>query len=80
MIALSTTSHFIAASSVDASGPSITVTPGKASRMRSAFLIVPTVFTPYFLACAITTSGFDPADEIASTENNSGFASIISSA
>ena len=50
VIALRTTSHFMAASSVDAKGPSITVTPGRASRITSLFLIVPTIFTPYFFA------------------------------
>ena len=50
VIALRTTSHFIAASSADASGPSITVTPGRASRITSPFLIVPTIFTLYFFA------------------------------
>ena len=54
VIALRTTSHFMPAISVEALAPSMTVTPGRALRSASAFLTTPTVFTPYFFACAMS--------------------------
>ena len=80
VIALSTTSQESAAISVEAPGPSMTSTPGRAARISSAFLITPTTLTLNFFAWLITTSGCEPAEVIARTEKRSGLAATISRA
>ena len=50
VIPLRTTSQEIAATSLDAFGPSTTSTPGSAARMTSPFLATPTTLTLNFLA------------------------------
>ena len=72
VIALRTTSHSIAAIWVDASRPSMTVTPGSASRMTAALSTTPTCVTLNFLACSIINAGFFPVDVRAITRNIAG--------
>ena len=73
-------SQVMAAISVDASGPSITVACGSAARMTSAFDATPITDTLNFLACSINACGFVPAAVMATTRNVAGFASTISKA
>ena len=80
VIALRTMSQVIAAISVDASGPSITVACGSAERITSAFIVTPITDTLNFLACSISTCGLVPAAVMATTRKSDGFASTISSA
>ena len=57
-----------------ASSPSMTVTPGNASRMSSALWIVPTTPTSNFLACSISALGLFPAEVMPTTLNFPGLA------
>ena len=70
----------MAAISVDALAPSMTVTPGNAVRTRSALFTTPTCETLNCLACAMTSSGLLPADEIATTLKREGLLAITSRA
>ena len=80
VIPFNTTSHVIAAISVEASGPSITVASGSADLIRSAPLVTPITGTLNFLACSTINSGLFPADVIATTRKSEGLACTISSA
>ena len=80
VIALSTTSQVIEATRAAASCPSMTVTPGNASRMSSALWIMPTTPTLNFFACSIITAGLFPAEVMPTTRNFPGLAATISRA
>jgi len=80
VIALRTTSQVIAAISVDASAPSMTLTPGSALRIKSALATTPTTETLNFLACSMISVGLFPADVSAITLKRPGFDSTISRA
>ncbi|CAB4340070.1 unannotated protein [freshwater metagenome] len=80
VIPFKTTSHVIAAISVEAPGPSITVVSARAPLIKSAPFVTPTTGTLNFLACSIISSGLFPADVIATTRKRFGLAATISSA
>lgn len=65
VIPFKTTSQVIAAISVDASGPSITVASGNADLIKSAPLVTPITETLNFFACSTINSGLFPAIDLA---------------